>query len=200
MVQIKICGLTRVDEAVACADAGADALGLNFWPRSKRCVRDDVAAEIVTAVGERVRLVAVVVDASAARIAEIRGLGVRWVQLHGDEPPELVSRYLPEAFKAVHFGGPHEPLDYPGEELLVDARVGDLPGGTGVTCDWTAAAGLARQTRLWLAGGLTAENVADAMDAVDPFGVDVASGVEGSPGRKDLEKVRRFIANARSAG
>ena len=205
MVLVKICGLTRVDQAVACADLGADAIGLNFWPRSKRRVDDAVAREIVAELRSRVRLVAVVVDAPSGRIEEIRRLGLSWIQLHGAETPADVERWLPDAFKAVHLAVCGNDADarladaFPGEELLVDARVGDLPGGTGVTCDWGAAAALARTRSLWLAGGLTPANVGEAIGAVSPHGVDVASGVEAAPGDKDLEKVRRFIANARAA-
>jgi len=192
--RVKICGLTRVDQAIACVDAGADAIGVNFWPRSKRRCPDDVAARIAEAVGARARVVAVVVDAAPARIEAIRALGIRWIQLHGDEAPEALERWLPEAFKAVHVEG--DAARYPGEELLVDARVGDLPGGTGVTCDWDAAARLARTRRLWLAGGLGPDNVAEAVRRVRPYGVDVASGVERAPGDKDLARVARFVANA----
>lgn len=192
--RVKICGLTRVDQAVACVDAGADAIGVNFWPRSKRRCEDDVASRIAEAVGARARVVAVVVDAAPARIEAIRGLGIRWIQLHGGESPEDVARWLPEAFKAVHLEA--DAARFGGDELLVDARVGDLPGGTGVTCDWDAAARLATTRRLWLAGGLNADNVAEAVRRVRPFGVDVASGVERAPGDKDLELVARFVANA----
>ncbi|MCB9596437.1 MAG: phosphoribosylanthranilate isomerase [Sandaracinaceae bacterium] len=199
MTLVKVCGLTSVEQAVACADLGVDAIGLNFWPRSARRCEDAIAAEIARALGDRVRLVAVVVDASAARVEAIRAVGVRWIQLHGAESPEDLARWLPEAFKAVHLDRGPVPA-FGGDELLVDARVGDLPGGTGVTCDWGAAAALARTRKLWLAGGLTPDNVGAAIAAVRPFGVDVASGVEASPGVKDLDLVRRFVANARHAG
>lgn len=193
-VQVKVCGLTRVDQALACVDAGASAIGVNFWPRSKRRCGDEEAARLVEAVGARARVVAVVVDAAPARIEAIRALGIRWIQLHGEESPEELARWLPEAFKAVHREA--DATRFGGEELLVDARVGDLPGGTGVTCDWDAAARLARTRRLWLAGGLTADNVGEAVRRVRPFGVDVASGVERAPGDKDLALVARFVANA----
>ena len=200
MIRVKVCGLTSLAQARACADAGADAIGLNFWPRSPRRCDDATAAAIAQALGARVRVVAVVVDAGAARIEAIRALGVRWIQLHGSEPPDEVARWLPEAYKAVHLDGAAAPPRYPGDELLADARVGDLPGGTGVRCDWDAAAALARTTKLWLAGGLTPENVAEAIARVRPYGLDVASGVERAPGDKDLAAVARFVANARAAG
>ncbi|MBX3274075.1 MAG: phosphoribosylanthranilate isomerase [Sandaracinaceae bacterium] len=200
MIRVKVCGLTSLAQARACADAGADAIGLNFWPRSPRRCDDATAAAIAAALGARVRVVAVVVDAGAARIEAIRALGVRWIQLHGSEPPDEVARWLPEAYKAVHLDGGATPEGYPGDELLADARIGELPGGTGVPCDWDAAAALARTRKLWLAGGLTPDNVAEAVARVRPFGVDVASGVERAPGDKDLAAVARFVANARAAG
>lgn len=197
MTRVKVCGLTRLDQALACADLGVDAIGLNFWPRSPRRCDDATAAAIAEAVGSRVRVVGVVVDASDARIEAIRALGVPWIQLHGEETTQDVLRWLPEAYKAVHLDGPVE--DFPGDELLVDARLGDLPGGTGRRCDWVGAAALARVRRVWLAGGLTPDDVAEAIRAVRPYGVDVASGVERAPGDKDLDLVARFVANARSA-
>lgn len=199
MTRVKVCGLTSVAQAVACVEAGADAIGLNFWPRSPRRCDDGVAADIARALEGRARVVGVVVDERADRIAAIRALGVRWIQLHGGESPAEVARWLPEAYKAAHLDAGPLP-DYPGDELLVDARLGDLPGGTGVTCDWDAAASLAARRRLWLAGGLTADNVAEAIARVRPYGVDVASGVERGPGDKDLALVARFAGEVRRAG
>ena len=110
--------------------------------------------------------------------------------------PSDLTRWLPEAYKAIHDGA-HE--RFGGDEILVDARVGALPGGTGVPCDWDRAAVIARERKLWLAGGLDEGNVKEAVERVRPFGVDVASGVESEPGIKDLEKVARFVAKARGA-
>ena len=201
MVAIKICGLTTVEQALQCIDAGADALGLNFWPASSRRCEDPVAAQIVTAVGDRARIVAVVVDAAPERLRALRQLGLQWFQFHGAESGAEVARWLPYAYKAIHLGGSAEPspASFPGDEILVDAKVDGLPGGTGVRCDWVAAEALARRRKLWLAGGLDPDNVASAIEVVRPYGVDVASGVESRPGVKDLKKVARFIANARGA-
>ncbi len=199
--RVKICGVTRVDDALLCVEAGADAIGLNFWPKSKRRCAMDEAARIVSAVGERVRVVGVFVDASVEEISLVRQrTGVRWAQLHGDEPPAVLDMLLPEALKAVR---PRESADvrsalaYGGSELLVDAAVAGVPGGSGQRCDWTLAASLARSRRVWLAGGLRPDDVASAISAVRPFGVDVASGVERAPGVKDAAKVRAFVAAAR---
>lgn len=198
----KICGITTVEDALACADAGASALGLNFWPRSVRRCELEVARAIVDAVGDRARIVAVFVDAERDAIERVLGeTGIEWVQLHGDEPPELVRALLPHAYKAVHLvddTSVAEALRMPGDELLVDASVPGMPGGTGRTCDWSRAARLARERRVWLAGGLTPENVADAIARVVPFGVDVASGVERAPGVKDHARVRAFVDAVRA--
>ncbi len=196
-MRVKVCGLTRLDQALACVELGVDAIGLNFWPRSPRRCDDATAAAIAAAVGARARVVGVVVDASVERIEAIRALGVRWIQLHGGESKQDVLRWLPEAYKAVHLDGPI--ADFPGDELLVDARLGELPGGTGRRCDWVGAAARARGRRGWRAGGRGPDDVAEAIAAVRPYGVDVASGVERAPGDKDLERVARFVANARSA-
>lgn len=201
MTRVKICGVTRLEDARVCVDAGADAIGLNFWPRSRRLCADAVAARIARELSDRVRLVAVVVDATEDRIAAIRALGLRWIQLHGDERPDDLRPLLPEAMKALHLSRASQleaALAWPGEELLVDARAEGLPGGTGTRCDWDLAARLAAERRIWLAGGLRPEDVADAVRRVRPFGVDVASGVEAEPGVKDPEAVAAFVRAARA--
>jgi len=203
MVEVKICGLTTVDDALRCVEAGADAIGLNFWSGSPRCVDIPRARAIVQAAGDRAAMVGVFVDFTLERVGEIlRETGIVWAQLHGDEPPELVGALLPHAYKAISArdGSAIELARiYPGEQLLLDAHVTGIPGGTGRTFDWTIAAAVARERKLTLAGGLTPDNVADAVRAVDPFRVDVASGVESAPGKKDPELVRRFVERAKAA-
>ncbi len=199
--RVKICGITSLEDARACVDAGADAIGLNFWARSKRRCEEAVAAQIAASVDARV--VAVFVDASLEEIERVRrATGIAWVQLHGREPGSHVEALAPRAYKAVHpsdEGGVREALAMPGEELLVDASVAGMPGGTGQTCDWALAARIASARRVWLAGGLRPSNVGEAIHAVRPFGVDVASGVEKSPGVKDLALVRAFVDAVRGA-
>lgn len=195
-----MCGVTRLADAERCADEGVDAIGLNFWPRSPRRCEPEVAAEIARAIGERVRVVGVVVDASVDEVARVRALGVSWIQLHGAERPGALQALLPCALKALHVvdrASLAEAMVWPGDELLVDARTEALPGGTGVRCDWDLAAELARARSVWLAGGLAPDNVADAIARVAPMGVDVASGVESAPGVKDHGRVRAFVAAAR---
>lgn len=198
MVQVKICGLTSVRDAVQCVEAGADAIGLNFWPRSPRCLDVSGARAIAQAVGDRAELVGVFVDFTLEQIRRIlTETHIQWAQLHGQEPPEMVAALLPYAYKALGVRDASVvdlARTYPGEHLLLDASVPGVPGGTGRTFDWRIAAQIARERKLTLAGGLRSDNVADAIRAVRPHRVDVASGVEKSPGRKDLSLVHAFIA------
>jgi phosphoribosylanthranilate isomerase len=202
-VYVKICGVTRVGDALSCVEAGATAIGLNFIPTSKRRVDEDTARQIVAAVDGRIGVVAVVADLSVAAMQALRDrVGIDWLQLHGDEAREHLAAVLPHALKAVRIGGAADvrfARGYGGERLLADAKVAGELGGTGSAFDWSLVQELARERAVILAGGLSPDNVADAIRAVRPFGVDVASGVESAPGLKDMEKVRSFISAARSA-
>jgi phosphoribosylanthranilate isomerase len=203
MARVKICGVTSPEDARACVDAGADAIGLNFVPSSPRRLSVERAREIMAVIPAQVISVGVFVDLPADEIASLKAsVGFRCVQLHGDEPPSALQRWLPHAYKALRVRGPEVialAASYPGEHLLLDAFVPGAPGGTGATFDWRIAAELARTRHVTLAGGLTPDNVADAVAAVQPFCVDVASGVESSPGKKDHDKLRRFVARAKAA-
>jgi phosphoribosylanthranilate isomerase len=202
MVEVKICGLTTVDDAVRCIDAGADAIGLNFWPGSPRCVDVPTARAIVEGARDRAVMVGVFVDFTLEQIREtLRDTGIQWAQLHGAEPPELLAELLPNAYKAIGVkdGSAIElARTYPGEHLLLDASVPGMPGGTGRTFDWDIAAAVAKERKLTLAGGLNPDNVAEAIQAVNPFRVDVASGVEMAPGQKDHAQVQAFITAAKN--
>jgi phosphoribosylanthranilate isomerase len=203
MTRVKICGVTSVEDALMCVEAGADAIGVNFAPRSPRRIALELARRIVAALPAKVVKVGVFVDATESELRDaIEQVGLGCVQLHGDEPPELVAAFLPHAYKALRVRG-REALAlaarYPGEHILLDAYVPGVAGGTGATFDWTLAAELAQIRQVTLAGGLTPSNVADAVREVRPFCVDVASGVESAPGRKDRAKVRAFIEAALSA-
>ena len=202
---IKICGLTSVDDALAAIDAGADAIGLNLVPSSKRYIERELAARIRAAVGTRAEVVAVVADQSPAELANLRAkTGIEWLQLHGDESPEALSQLLPRAYKAVPVATSDDvarAATFAGARLLTDTKVTGALGGTGQTFDWSLVRRLAEDRPLILAGGLTPDNVRGAVESVRPFGVDVASGVEsGDPRHKDIDKVRRFVREAREAG
>lgn len=200
---VKICGITRVVDAELSADAGADAIGLNFVPSSPRYVGTEQAREIADAVRGRVTLVGVVADLDAAEMRGLRErLGLDLLQLHGDESPELLEAVLPAAYKALRIGSPADVQHagrYAGDRLLVDARVEGTLGGSGESFDWSLVAELSARRRLILAGGLDPANVARAIQTVRPWGVDVASGVEQAPRVKDADALRGFIEGARRA-
>jgi phosphoribosylanthranilate isomerase len=204
-VRVKICGITTLEQAWACVELGVDAIGVNLVPGSPRRVDEPVARQIAQDVGDRVLVVAVIANRSVQAMREIRGAtGVGCLQLHGDEPAADLSALLPHAYKAVRVGGPADVAAaeaMPGDYVMVDARLeGGALGGTGRTVDWTLVAPLAKRRKLVLAGGLTPENVRDAVAAVHPWCVDVATGVESAPGVKDMRKVAAFVRAARAAG
>jgi phosphoribosylanthranilate isomerase len=202
-VRVKICGITTLEQAWACVELGVDAIGVNLVDSSPRRVDGTLARKIAHEVGDRLLVVAVVANRSVATMRDIReSTGVGCLQLHGDEPPADVAALLPHAYKAVRVGGPSDVAAadaIPGEYVMVDARVEGALGGTGHTVDWALVAPLASRRKLVLAGGLTPENVREAVAAVRPWCVDVASGVESAPGVKDVRRVAAFVREARAA-
>jgi phosphoribosylanthranilate isomerase len=195
---MKICGLTNEEDAAYAAAAGATALGVIFAPASPRRVTADAAREIVRAVPADVPVVGVFVDTPLDEIvATVAHTGIRVVQLHGDEPESYAAALKMPLLRATGVDVPVE--SWPGATLLLDAVSAGARGGTGRRVDWVQAAAIAQRRKTVLAGGLTPDNVAEAIATVRPFGVDVSSGVEGAPGRKDRDKVSRFIDNARKA-
>ena len=203
-VHVKICGVTTVSDAEMCVASGASSIGLNFVPASTRCVTEETAIDIVSALrGARVLVVGVVADLSVPDMLALRSrIGLGCLQLHGDEAPDALTPLLPHAYKAVRVGTQADVMrarSYGGEYLLVDALVPGVLGGTGKLVDFALVLPLARERKLSLAGGLRPDNVAHAIAAVRPYCVDVASGVESAPGTKDPAKVRDFIAAATRA-
>lgn len=215
--KIKICGITNVEDALAAVDAGADAIGLNFYRDSKRCVSIDVARQIVDAVGSRADLIGVFVNEPAEQIRQLcHDVGLHVIQLHGDEPPEFLrllnqdhdlirARRLDERGLSAIADDLQACSDLAGfcpDAILIDAALPGQFGGTGHQADWQQLANdrtVLGDIRLILAGGLTPVNVAEAIRIVRPHAVDVASGVESAPGRKDSGKMRDFVAAARAA-
>ncbi|MCZ7541228.1 MAG: phosphoribosylanthranilate isomerase [Anaerolineae bacterium] len=213
MTRVKICGVTTLDDALRCAEAGADLLGLNFYPPSPRYLPPErarlIAAGLRAVLGTACPpLVGVFVNADAAAIARLLDeAGLDAAQLSGDEPPQVLAALDGRAFKALRprdaaealdaarLFAPHAPRDAHLPALLVDAYHPQLYGGTGETAgEAVARAALDTVPRIMLAGGLTPDNVAGRVRALRPWGVDVASGVERAPGIKDMERVQAFIA------
>jgi phosphoribosylanthranilate isomerase len=212
VVRVKICGVTCVDDAVACVRLGADWIGLNFHPGSPRYVAPEGAAAIVAALPASARAVGVFVDRPAAEVAGLANrLGIGILQLHGEEPPEelleLRSFQIVRAFRLDRASDWGHVTEYIGravklgrapDSVLIDARVPGQMGGTGALISDDVLDAIPPLPRLILAGGLTPENVAARVARARPWMVDVASGVENSPGRKDLARVEAFIGAARS--
>jgi phosphoribosylanthranilate isomerase len=215
MFRVKICGITKPDDALAAARAGADAVGLNFVPQSPRCVGLQEARRIVAELPSTVLKVGVFVNSPVGHIRSVvRDVGLEAVQLHGDEPPEMVADLsdvpIIRAFRLgddgldpiLEYLARCRQLNSPPGLTLIDACVKGAYGGTGQVADWDAVAKYPRepwQPRLVLAGGLGPDNVARAIRATHPWAVDTASGVESSPGQKDDQRVKRFVQAAREA-
>lgn len=213
MFRIKICGVTNINDARAAVEAGANALGLNFYAQSKRCIESDAALEIANSISDTVAKTGVFVNHSAKQIEEIAALvHPSHIQLHGDESAQFLNklRVTAKIIRAYRCGPSGlAPLAAYIEEcralgrvpdaVLIDADAGAAYGGTGHTADWAL---LVKQREmlgdipLILAGGLTPKNVAAAIEAVRPDAVDVASGVERAPGLKDHDLIHRFVAAA----
>jgi phosphoribosylanthranilate isomerase len=204
MTIIKICGIKTLKDALAAIEAGADYLGFNFYPKSVRFTEKETCAEITSVLKKkhpRTKLVGVFVNSPVDEVTNIlETCHLDLAQLHGDETPEMLESFNGKAFKAIRLTSESaETSVYPflksalSPALLVDAAVKGVYGGSGVTADWSAAAKIAKQYPILLAGGLTPENVADAVRQVQPWGVDTASGVESAPGEKDAGKMKAFV-------
>ncbi|HAJ36555.1 MAG TPA: N-(5'-phosphoribosyl)anthranilate isomerase [Chloroflexi bacterium] len=214
MTIVKICGLTNLEDALVAAETGADLLGFILYPKSPRYVAPETITAIVAGVRKAFalppRCVGVFVNASTAQVlATLDQTKLDLAQLHGDESASEVAALRGRGFKAMRPTNLETALAAidafaslgaaAGPQLLVDAYTPNAYGGAGQVADWSLAAAVAQRVdRLLLAGGLTPENVADAVRQVKPWGVDVASGVERAPGRKDHAKVRAFIAAAKN--
>lgn len=197
--KVKICGITRLPDALAAVEAGADALGFMFFEGSKRNLTPAAAAQIIHALPPFVAKVGVFVNASAETVrAVVAECGLDTLQFHGEETPEFCRQFAPlkvvKAFRMQSVAS-LEPLnDYAVDAWLLDSHVPAQRGGTGEKFNWDLATQAKELGRpVILAGGLSPENIADAIQQVWPFGVDVSSGVESAPGLKDADLVRRFV-------
>lgn len=199
-MKVKICGVTTIGDALMCAEAGADLIGLNFYPKSSRCVARDAGREIAAALRALSCppiLVGVFVDESPEMMkATLDECGLDLAQMSGDESEEVASAMGERGIKTIRITNYRLPMPN-GKWILFDSSVAGQFGGTGKTADWDSAAEIAGRRRLLLAGGLTPENVAAAVRRVRPWGVDAASGVESAPGVKDSQKVKAFVRAAK---
>ena len=203
-VTVKICGITSEADALAAAEAGADAIGLMFYEGSPRHVTLEQAKAISAALPPHVMRVGVFVNAEEAFVHQaLTECMLNILQFHGDETPEECSRYPVMTLKAFRVQGEETLAQleaYPSAGYLLDAYVKDALGGTGATFNWDLAVRAQEFGKpIFLAGGLTPENVGEAVRKVQPFGVDVSSGVEIEPGRKEAEQMRTFVAAAKGA-
>lgn len=214
-IKTKICGITRIEDAIASVEAGADAIGLNFYHKSKRFVEAKAAKSIANSVREQLAIVGVFVNSSAEEVSEVaEQVGLDFVQLHGDESPELAVRLRellnPSTRMIRAIRVPADDLQFAQQEvdsweafgidmLLFDPASADAFGGTGKRLDWSTLSKLTIQRPWLLAGGLTPENAAQAISASGPNGADVASGVEVRPGVKDHEAIVSFVKNVLDA-
>lgn len=216
MTVIKICGIKTIHDALAAMNAGADMLGFNFYPKSVRFIEKEFCANITSVLKKeypQIKLIGVFVNSPVDEIKNIlQTCSLDLAQLHGDETADMLKQLNCKAFKAIRLSASEsvepflntsvyiresatESVDKPA--FLVDAAVKGVYGGSGVKADWNFASELAKQHKFLLAGGLTPENVADAVKQVKPWGVDVASGVESSPGVKDEAKMIEFVKAVR---
>lgn len=199
--RVKICGITRLEDALVCVEAGVDALGFNFWPGSKRHVQVELARQIAAALPSGLLKVGVFVRADPAEVRQtVRTVGLGAVQLHGDEDPELYSDVGAQVWQVLRVAGRLPGAPSPGiAAVLLDAKVEGF-GGAGHQFDWKLAREAADwAVPVWIAGGLEPHNVGQALRLSGASGVDVASGVESAPGIKDPARVRAFVEAVRTA-
>lgn len=199
MTAVKICGITRLEDAQAAAEFGASFVGFVLWPKSPRAITLDGVKKIVLALPQSVTPVGVFVNPSRNDVNDAAAAGIRIAQIHGDAAPGGIRSGI-EVIRAVHLAvGARDEIEPYVEDrkILLDANDPERHGGTGRTIDWSRARAVAKRRQVFLAGGLTPDNVKRAIAEVRPYAVDVSSGVESKPGSKDHELLRRFIAAAK---
>lgn len=193
----KICGITNLEDALASIEAGADALGFIFYKKSPRYINPSTASKIIKHITKEIKTVGVFVNESRYNIQEIiMETGINVLQLHGDESPEDCRYSNAEVWKGVRINSESELSTlnkFKVDAFVFDAFHPDIYGGTGTVCDWDIVKVAAKIHKILLSGGLNPENVIDAITRVNPFGVDVNSGVESSPGKKDVRKIKQLF-------
>ena len=202
MVRAKVCGITNREDALCAVDAGADALGFIFYEKSPRYVTPEVVGEIVADLPPFVTPVGVFVNVPEPRIdAVVKLAGLRAIQLHGDEPPEACLGHAVPVIRVMRVGDDFEPeqmRSYLVDTFMLDTAKSGTYGGTGETFDWAKAIAAKEMGRIVLSGGLNPDNVTEAMATVGPYAVDIGSGVEAEPRKKDHDKVKQFLKAVRT--
>ena len=202
MVRIKICGITNIEDALLSVDLGANALGFVFYEGSKRYIKPDNAQSIISKLPPFVTTVGVFVNQKLEEIKKIKEkAGFDDIQLHGDESPDFCMKLEGKIIKAIRVKdsiNPEEIESYPTQAILIDNYSTEAYGGTGETFRWEILKGFDTSKKIILSGGLTPENVAQAIRIVNPYAVDVSSGVEENPGKKNPDKLKRFIQAVRN--
>jgi len=198
-VKVKICGITNAEDALAAVDMGADLLGFNFYPKSKRYITIDKAAAIINKLPTFVDTVGLFVNATAEEVREVVGKGMlNWIQLHGDETPAFCDSFSDVGVKIIKAIRVKSKKDIESVQnffvdvILLDAFDAKEYGGTGKVFDWKLVSNI--EQRIFLAGGITPENAVEAIE-VGVYGIDICSGVESTPGKKDHEKMRKLFEN-----
>jgi phosphoribosylanthranilate isomerase len=201
MTRVKVCGITTLEDAFRAADLGADAVGFIFYPKSPRYIPPPEAAEIIRGLPPFVASVGVFVDCPSSEIDSIAAAcSLTAVQLHGSETPEFCDQFRVKVIKAFRVRDARLPPEidrYRTDAILLDAFVEGSPGGTGKTFSWEVAREAKRFGRVILAGGLNCENIRNAIETVRPYAVDVSSGVETAPGKKDPIRLAEFLKKAK---
>ena len=202
MTIVKICGITNRDDACVAVEAGADMLGFIFYPPSPRYVTPEQARAIVKTLPPELVTVGVFVNETAAAVSRVvTESGTQMAQLHGEESPEVCDALPCRVIKAFRFTAQVRPemmCDYTVDAFLIEGFHANVYGGAGARADWHQVSALQTYGRMILAGGLTPENVQEAIRIAHPYGVDVGSGVEVAPGKKDWQKVRDFVHRAKA--
>ncbi|MBX7147856.1 phosphoribosylanthranilate isomerase [bacterium] len=201
-VLVKICGITNLDDALDAVELGADFLGFNFYPDSKRYIEPEAADDIIQDIPSSVKKVGVFVNEQVEKVIDLAvALELDFVQFHGDETADYcnaVGRPWLKAFRLKEEKDLEEISKYESPWLLVDSYVEKAFGGTGIVSNWDLAREAKKYGELFLSGGLNPDNIATAIQSVQPYAVDVASGVESAPGIKDRTKLEKFIAIAKA--
>jgi len=202
MTRVKICGITRLEDALLAQESGADALGFIFYSKSKRYIDPEKAADIISRLNPFIMKVGVFVNENVSGINNISDqCGLTHVQLHGGESPNIVSRINRSIIKAINFSQNlvSDIALWQGRDILIDSGSKEIPGGTGKTLPWEALQALKLQHPFILAGGLSPDNIEKALAMLSPAAVDISSGVESAPGIKDPELVKQFIEKVKGS-